>query len=66
MEYLTTKEAALASRRHPETITAALRDGELHGTQRKKSGRWLIERGCLDDWVAQIAYKHSGALDTAA
>lgn len=50
--YLTPNEAAMATRKHPETVTAALRDGSLHGTQAKKNGRWLIREECLDAWIS--------------
>ena len=58
MELLTPNEAALMARRHPETITAALRDGELHGSQRKKNGRWLVQEDCLRAWSLGVACAH--------
>jgi len=61
MNYATPKEAALITRRHPETVTQALRLGELCGTQRKKNGRWLIGMDCLDAWVRGTACAHKGA-----
>lgn len=48
---LTPAEAADVSRRHPVTVRYALQDGTLHGVQRVKRGRWLIERECLDAWI---------------
>ena len=42
------KEAAVIAHRHPDTILKAVRLGEIHGTQRVKSGRWLIKDECLD------------------
>lgn len=56
--YFTPNEAALATKRHPETVTAALRDGELHGTQPKKNGRWLIREECLDPWIEGVPCVH--------
>ena len=51
MDYMTPKQAALVCGKHPETITAALRDKELCGHQRIKNGRWTITKGCLDAWL---------------
>lgn len=36
---------------HPETVLAALRAGELRGSQRKPNGRWRIHRDDLDRWL---------------
>lgn len=46
-----TEQASEYSGYHPDTIAAALRSGELVGTQRKKNGRWRIHRDALDAWL---------------
>lgn len=66
MEFLTTAEAALTTKHHPETVTRALRLGELHGTQRKKGGSWRIERKCLNAWVIGEPCPHASELVAAA
>jgi len=38
-------------RRHPVTVRNALASGELHGTQRVKGGRWLIDQDCAVAWA---------------
>jgi hypothetical protein len=48
---LTVDEAAAIARRHPVTVRYALQDKSLHGVQRVKAGRWLIDPECLDAWV---------------
>lgn len=59
MKFLSSKEAALATGRHEETVTKALRVGDLHGTQSKKKGRWMIEEDCLGAWVYNQKCKHA-------
>ena len=49
---LTADEAAVAAQRHPDTIRRALADGTLHGKQRTRKGRWLIDPTCLSSWEA--------------
>ena len=46
---LTVAEVASLTRRHAETVTKALRLGELKGSQRTKRGRWLVR---MEDAVA--------------
>lgn len=48
---LTVEQAAVAARRHPKTILKALADGDLHGVQRMKGGRWIVRQDCLDSWM---------------
>jgi hypothetical protein len=58
MARLTVNEAAVEARRHPKTISEALRSGELHGTQRVKGGTWLIKSECLESWLDQVPCEH--------
>lgn len=55
---LTADQAAEASGRHPDTIRRALADGSLHGKQRTRKGRWLVEPGCLSAWESGKACAH--------
>ncbi|UJP39362.1 helix-turn-helix domain-containing protein [Cellulomonas palmilytica] len=55
---LTADQAAAASGRHPDTIRRALADGTLHGKQRTRKGRWLIEPACLAAWEAGQLCSH--------
>lgn len=43
---------------HPSTVLKALEAGELHGSQRKKKGRWRIHRDCLTAWALGEACDH--------
>lgn len=65
MNYLTPNEVALFTRRHPETVTLALRDGTLHGYQPKKNGRWLVRQDCMEAWIEGTKCPHV-AQDAAA
>lgn len=58
MQWLTIREAAAESRRHPETVAEACRSGELHGSQRKKNASWRIDDKCLDAWVLNVPCPH--------
>lgn len=58
---LTVNDAATAGSRHPVTIRRALEAGELHGKQRTKGGRWLIQPECLDAWIDQTPCPHAEA-----
>lgn len=62
---LTVPDAAVVARRHPVTIRIALEDKTLHGVQRVKRGRWLIEPECLDDWVNGQRCTHQLAAEAA-
>jgi len=66
MKFYTPKEAALVTSRHPETVTQALRLGELCGSQRKKNGRWLIEESCLFAWVRVESCAHKAKTEKVA
>ncbi|AEI11855.1 hypothetical protein [Cellulomonas gilvus] len=55
---LTADQAAAASGRHPDTIRRALADGSLHGKQRTRKGRWLVEPACLAAWESGEACAH--------
>jgi len=58
---LTVADAAADSRRHPETVRTALQAGVLHGVQRIKRGRWLIDPECLDAWIENVPCRHKTA-----
>lgn len=62
---LTVDEAAIVARRHPGTVSDALRAGELHGVQPSKNGRWRIRRDCLDAWIEGRLCQHQEAEKTA-
>ena len=47
----TPNQVADIVRKHVETITAALRRGELHGTQSGKHSHWLIDDECIYPWM---------------
>lgn len=67
-DYQTPNEVALRLRKHPETITRALRLRELHGYQsgNKRKGRWLVEPTCADAWVRGQKCEHQLAEAAAA
>lgn len=46
-----TKSAAEYTGYSVDTISDALRDGTLRGSQRKVNGRWRIHRDDLDVWL---------------
>lgn len=48
---LTVQEVADGSRRHFQTVLVALRNGELHGTQKKKRAHWSIKESCAEAWA---------------
>lgn len=49
--WFSTKQAALHTNKHVDTVRKALEAGELHGGQRVASGRWSIHIDCLDAWA---------------
>ncbi len=57
-EPLTPAEVGAEFRRHPETVRDAIRAGDLHGHQRVKRGRWLVERRCAAAWVRGAECPH--------
>lgn len=61
---LTVNDAATVGSRHPVTIRRALEVGDLHGKQRKKGGRWLIQPECLEAWIDQEPCPHEEATVT--
>jgi hypothetical protein len=61
MSYLTVTEAAAEARRHPVTIRVALREKELHGSQRKAGGTWTIKDSCLAAWVEGRPCEHQAS-----
>jgi hypothetical protein len=61
---LTVKNAAAVGQKHPVTIRRALEVGDLHGKQRTKGGRWLIQPECLQAWLDQEPCPHQEATVT--
>ncbi|MGZ0067822.1 helix-turn-helix domain-containing protein [Microbacterium arborescens] len=57
----TPAEAAEIVRQHVVTIRLRLEGGELHGTQRKKGGRWLIAEACLRAYASAEPCEHQSA-----
>lgn len=56
--YFNTSQAAERVGCHRDTALKALEAGELHGTQRKKNGRWRIHVDCLDAWALGTKCNH--------
>lgn len=46
-----TAQAAEYADCHVDTIRRACENGDLHGGQRVRNGRWSIRRECLDAWL---------------
>lgn len=57
-----TSQAAEHAGCHPDTVRKAAEAGELHGSQRKKKGRWRIHVDCLDAWCAGEQCQHQLAV----
>ncbi|MCK2242190.1 MULTISPECIES: helix-turn-helix domain-containing protein [unclassified Crossiella] len=49
--WLTVPQIAKHTGRHPQTIRAALRSGELKGVQRVEGGIWRALLSAVDQWV---------------
>jgi hypothetical protein len=60
---LTVAQTAETAHRHPVTIRDALQDGSLHGYQRVRRGRWLVDPECLDAWIEKRPCPHREATD---
>lgn len=56
--WLDVHQAADRAGYHWRTISDALREGTLHGAQRKTGGRWRIHRDCLDAWLSGTKCPH--------
>jgi hypothetical protein len=56
--FLSPKDAADRSGRHRPTITRALVNGDLHGTQHVPRGRWSIRSSCLEAWMGNAKCEH--------
>lgn len=62
IQRLNTHQAAQVAGRARVTIARALEAGELHGTQAKPRGRWLIDPRCLEAWLnGEPCYHSTGA-----
>lgn len=62
MKLVNTFEAAEIADCHEETVREALRDGSLHGAQKKKRGTWRMEEECVTDWAMNRVCVHRLAL----
>ena len=56
-----TAQAADHAGCHRDTVLKAVEAGELHGSQRKKNGRWRIHVDCLDAWIKGQRCEHQKA-----
>lgn len=65
IEWLTVGEAARYARRHPKTISNALRAGDLHGKQRGVKGTWSVEPECVDAWLGGEKCPHQAQVKAA-
>ena len=61
-KYLTPAEVGLEFGRSRETIRLALKDGELHGSQRIARGKWTIRRDCAEAWIEGRPCEHQLAV----
>lgn len=57
----TAPECAEIARQHIVTIRLRLESGELHGSQRKVGGRWLVAESCLQAYLAGQKCAHQAA-----
>ncbi|WP_366936103.1 helix-turn-helix domain-containing protein [uncultured Microbacterium sp.] len=57
----TSIEVAEIARQHIVTVRLRLENGELHGSQRRPGGRWLIAEGCLDAYLRGEQCEHRTA-----
>lgn len=56
--WFNTSQSAEHAGCHRDTVLKAVEAGELHGTQRKKNGRWRIHVACLDAWCGGDKCEH--------
>lgn len=61
--YVVTEEAAGLAHRHPVSIRRSLEAGDLHGFQRVKGGRWLIQVDCLQAWIENVPCPHANVTE---
>ena len=59
--WLNTAQAAERAGCHPDTVRKAAENGDLHGSQRTKKGRWRIHVDCLDAWCGGEQCEHQTA-----
>lgn len=57
-----TSQAADHAGCHRDTVLKAVESDELHGTQRKKKGRWRIHVDCLNAWCGGEQCAHQMAV----
>jgi hypothetical protein len=59
-KWLTVKDVAEATQRHPQTVLAAARSGNLHGVQSNgRNSVWRFREGCVDSWVSGTNCEHN-------
>lgn len=56
--WLELEQAAEVAGFHWRYIGDLCRAGEIHGSQRKRGGKWRIHRDCLDAWMAKRPCAH--------
>lgn len=56
--YLTVAQASDETTYHRVTLWRALESGRLHGIQKIRGGKWLIEPDCLHAWLAGRRCEH--------
>lgn len=49
--WLTKRQTAERTVRHPVTVRKALEAGDLHGGQRKAGAAWRVHRDCVAAWA---------------
>lgn len=50
-DWMTPQKVADKTGRDVSEVRRALENGELHGHQKVKGGRWKIDPACVDPWV---------------
>jgi excisionase family DNA binding protein len=59
--WLDVHQAAERAGYHWRYIADLCRSGEIHGTQRKRGGKWRIHVECLDAWAGGVTCAHQKA-----
>ncbi|GEP38845.1 hypothetical protein NPS01_25080 [Nocardioides psychrotolerans] len=59
--WLSTREVATETGRHPVTVRRALESGVLHGGQSKAGASWRVHRDCMSAWVLGVECPHAAA-----
>jgi hypothetical protein len=56
-EWMTPTQIAKQTGRGVNRVRLALECGELHGHQRVRGGRWLVDPACVDPWLVGLDSK---------